>query len=111
MYLVTKVTVKGWESGLFVKVNFFAPDPGEQNHCGSRYGSRSGSETLVTIRANNISLDIYRIGMKNEKLCVVAVTGTVTNKNQNPDPHQDDKSNPDPNHSDADRQNWTVTYI
>jgi hypothetical protein len=28
----------------------------------------------------------------------------VTNKNQNPDPHQDDKSNPDPHQGDADPQ-------
>ncbi len=65
----------------------------------------------MTTLADNNSLNIYRIGMKNEKLCVVAETVTVTNKNQNPDPHQDDKPNPDPDPHDADPENWTVTYI
>ncbi len=31
---------------------------------------------------------------------------TASNKNQNPDPRQDDKSNPDPHQSDADLQHW-----
>jgi hypothetical protein len=79
------------------------------------HGSRSGSETLVTIHADNNSLDIYRTGMKNEKICVVAETVSVTNKNQNldphSDPHQDNKSNPDPHQRDAEPQNWTVTYM
>jgi hypothetical protein len=55
----------------------------------------------VTTLADNNSLDIYRIGMKNEKICVVAVTVTVTNQNQNPDPHSD------PHQHDAAPQNWT----